>query len=90
MLKVVLIDDENLVLKIVKNRPKNDPYKFRPKVLKNWFRRGGPKWQKSIKIDRGGPGGQKYKFFEILHFFAKTFRFSTPKNDPIKWSIPHK
>jgi hypothetical protein len=50
--------------------------------------------QKSTKIDRGGPGGPKTEFFEILHFFAKTPHFSTPKIDPINWPykflIPHK
>jgi hypothetical protein len=47
-----------------------------------------------IKIDRGGPGGPFYKFFEIPALFAKTVQISTPKIDPksgpIENPIPHK
>jgi hypothetical protein len=88
--KMTFIDDEKSGGKNDKNRPKNDPLKIHPKVAKKQFPRGGPKWQKSIKFDGGVRGGQFYKFFEIFHFFAKTFGFRTPKNDPYKMSIPHK
>jgi hypothetical protein len=47
-----------------------------------------------IKIDRGGPRGPIYKFFEISEIFAKTVQISTPKIDPksgvIENAIPHK
>jgi hypothetical protein len=46
---------------------------------------GVQKWSKSIKIDRGGPGGSFYKFFENSALFAKAPPFSTPKIDPHKW-----
>jgi hypothetical protein len=61
------------------------PYKMIKNSSKIDIPWGGPKWQKSIKFDRGGPGGSFYKFFEILQFFAKAPPFSTPKIDPHKW-----
>jgi hypothetical protein len=62
-------------LKIVKIDAKNDPLK----LIKKWVKIDLP-WggRKSSKIDffgSGGPGPQIYKFFEILHFFAKTLHF---------------
>jgi hypothetical protein len=44
----------------------------------------GLKCPKSTKIDRGGPGGPNYKFFENSALFAKTLHFRTPKIDPHK------
>jgi hypothetical protein len=81
-----VIIDQNLS----KIGAKNWRQKSTQKVLKFDMPWGGRKWQKSIILGRGVPGGQFYKFFEILHFFAKTLHFRTPKNDPYKMSIPHK
>jgi hypothetical protein len=55
---------------------------------------GGQKWSKIDFFRLRGPGPPKTEFFEILHFFAKTLHFSTPKIDPYKLTyknlIPHK
>jgi hypothetical protein len=66
------------------------PYKLikkRPKIAQNLICHGG------VKIDENRPRGPrtpKTEFFEICHFFAKTFRKPTPINRPHKNEIPHK
>jgi hypothetical protein len=68
------------------------------KLIKKWPKFdmpwGGQNCQKSIILGRGVPGGQFYKFFEILQFFAKAPPLFDPKIDPYKWTykneIPHK
>jgi hypothetical protein len=44
-------------VKIVKNRPQNDPLKIAPKVVKNWCAMGGSKMSKIDNFGSGGPGG---------------------------------
>jgi hypothetical protein len=65
--------------------------KNRPKIDLPW---GGRKSSKIVFFRSRGPGPPEMEFFEILHFFAKTPHFSTPKIDPINWCyknlIPHK
>jgi hypothetical protein len=77
-------------VKIDKNRSKMTPHKIienRPKFAQKLICSGGVK---IVKNRPRGTGTPKHKFFEICHFFAKTFGFSTPINDPYKLSIPHK
>jgi hypothetical protein len=67
---------------------KFDPKMTRYKIVQKWSKIdlpwGGLKLSKIDKFRPRGPGTLKTEFFEILHFFAKTPHFSTPKIDPKK------
>jgi hypothetical protein len=74
------------------------PYKLIinwPKIDQKLTCHGGVENCQNRSFLTGGVrGGHFYKFFEISHFFAKTFTFRTPKSTPkidaIENAIPHK
>jgi hypothetical protein len=73
---------------MIKNRryksTKNDAQNRPQNMLKIDIHGGGKNHQNRSNLTGGVRGGHFYKFFEILHFFAKTLHFRTPKIDPYK------
>jgi hypothetical protein len=80
--KMSKMEGWKLMLKYDKKRSILRGQKVGRKWSKNDNSAGGSKWQKSTNFDAGPRGPLFYKFFEILHFFAKTLHFWTPKIDP--------